>query len=95
MECAAIALICPLFIKEGELFDNHDRRVATFSEISSPQQLKQFQPEVGLPENVIIDLLDWQVCTSISALALESVIVRQNAFIHFHFCIVSYCMSVV
>ncbi|KAM7510009.1 hypothetical protein LguiB_008884 [Lonicera macranthoides] len=58
---SSIPLICPLFIKEGELFDNDDRRVATFSEISSPQQLKQFQPEVGLPENVIIDLLDWQV----------------------------------
>lgn len=54
-------MINPLFIEEGELYDSEDRIVATFTEISSPEQLEQLQPKDEQPDNVIIDLLDWQV----------------------------------
>ncbi|KAI3768619.1 hypothetical protein L2E82_19449 [Cichorium intybus] len=58
---SSIALINPLFIEDKRLFDNNDKLVATFSEISSPQQLEQLQPTYELADNVIVDLLDWQV----------------------------------
>ncbi|KAI3691251.1 hypothetical protein L2E82_49512 [Cichorium intybus] len=58
---SSIALINPLFIEDKRLFDNYDKLVATFSEISSPQQLEQLQPTYELADNVIVDLLDWQV----------------------------------
>lgn len=58
---SSIALINPLFIENGELHDSEDRRVATFTEISSPEQLELLQPKDEQPDNVIIDLLDWQV----------------------------------
>ncbi|KAK2972401.1 hypothetical protein RJ640_010838 [Escallonia rubra] len=62
IDWSSIALIYPLFIEEGELFDSEHRRVASFTEVSSPQQLEQqLQPVDMQPENVIIDLLDWQV----------------------------------
>ena len=57
----AIALIHPLFIEEKKLFDREGRRVATFYEVSSPQQLQLLQPVDKQPDNVIINLLDWQV----------------------------------
>ncbi|XP_059642134.1 uncharacterized protein LOC132284084 [Cornus florida] len=60
-EWSSIAMIYPLFIEEGQLFDSEHRRVATFSEISSPEQLKQLQPEDEQAQNVIVNLLDWQV----------------------------------
>ena len=56
-----IALIHPLFIEEEKLFDNEGRRVATFYEVSSLQQLQLLQPVDKQPDNVIINLLDWQV----------------------------------
>ncbi|KAL8172363.1 hypothetical protein V2J09_024167 [Rumex salicifolius] len=58
---SSIALIKPLFIKDGELIDEESRRVATFNEISSPQQLEQQLLMDGLSDNVVVDLLDWQV----------------------------------
>ncbi|KAI3500785.1 hypothetical protein L1887_36610 [Cichorium endivia] len=58
---SSIALINPLFIEDKRLFDNNDKLVATFSEISSPQHLEQLQPTYELADNVIVDLLDWQV----------------------------------
>lgn len=58
---SSTALICPLFIENGELLDNEQKRVATFSEISSPEQLQQLQPEDEQADNVIVNLLDWQV----------------------------------
>ncbi|XP_057948169.1 uncharacterized protein LOC131143812 [Malania oleifera] len=60
-EWSSIALIYPLFIEEGQLFDGENRRVGTFYEISSSQQLQQLQPVDEQAENVIINLLDWQV----------------------------------
>ncbi|XP_068645830.1 uncharacterized protein [Aristolochia californica] len=58
---SSIALINPLFIGDGELLDSDGKRVASFCEVSSPQQLQQFQPSVQQAENVIMSLLDWQV----------------------------------
>ncbi|KAI3768376.1 hypothetical protein L2E82_18997 [Cichorium intybus] len=53
--------VCSLLIGlTRDFFDNYDKLVATFSEISSPQQLEQLQPTYELADNVIVDLLDWQ-----------------------------------
>lgn len=59
--CAAFSFINPLFIEEGEVLDGENERVATIFEVSTPQELQQLQPENGQAENVIINLLDWQV----------------------------------
>ncbi|GMH05134.1 hypothetical protein Nepgr_006974 [Nepenthes gracilis] len=58
---ASIAFINPLFVKEKELIDIENKRVATFFEISSPEQLDQLLLIDDMLENVIVDLLDWQV----------------------------------
>uniref|UniRef100_A0A2N9GEW4 3-dehydroquinate synthase n=2 Tax=Fagus sylvatica TaxID=28930 RepID=A0A2N9GEW4_FAGSY len=58
---SSIALICPLYVEEGGIFDSENRRVATVFEVSKPQELLQIKPEIGEAENVVIDLLDWQV----------------------------------
>ncbi|PHT50206.1 hypothetical protein CQW23_09953 [Capsicum baccatum] len=55
-----IALIYPLFIEEGRLIDHDNQRVAAFAEISSPQQLEQFQISEELADKVVVNLLDWQ-----------------------------------
>ena len=48
-------------MKDGEIYDVDDQIVATFSSISSPEELKQFQPSDEQPDIVIVNLLDWQV----------------------------------
>ncbi|KAJ0629345.1 putative 3-dehydroquinate synthase [Helianthus annuus] len=58
---SSIALIAPLFVEEAKIVDEAGNLVATFSEISSPQQLEQLQPVYERADNVIVDLLDWQV----------------------------------
>ncbi|XP_004302345.1 PREDICTED: uncharacterized protein LOC101295727 [Fragaria vesca subsp. vesca] len=58
---SSIALIDPLLMKEGGIFDSENTRVATVFEVSSPEELEQLQPENGVGENVVVDLLDWQV----------------------------------
>ncbi|XP_050381520.1 uncharacterized protein LOC126798557 [Argentina anserina] len=58
---SSIALIDPLLIKEGGIFDSENTRVATVVEVTSPNELEQLQPEIGAVENVVVDLLDWQV----------------------------------
>ncbi|XP_043704679.1 3-dehydroquinate synthase homolog isoform X2 [Telopea speciosissima] len=58
---SSIALIYPLFLEDGEILDCENRKVATFSEIASPQQLQELHPVDELAENVVISLLDWQV----------------------------------
>ncbi|MFS7970762.1 putative 3-dehydroquinate synthase II [Helianthus anomalus] len=55
---SSIALIAPLFVEDAKVVDEAGNLVATFSEISSPKQLEQLQPGA---DNVIVDLLDWQV----------------------------------
>ena len=62
VECTAMALLDPLFIKEGEVFDRVERRVATIFEVSTPKELQQLQPADEQAENIVIDLLNWQVC---------------------------------
>lgn len=56
-----MALIHPLLIQEGGIFDSDNKRVATILEVSNPKELEQLQPENGVAENVVVDLLDWQV----------------------------------
>ncbi|KAG8489857.1 hypothetical protein CXB51_017887 [Gossypium anomalum] len=60
-EWSKIALIDPLFIKEGEIFNNAGGRVATIFQVSTPSELKKLHPEAHHVGNVVIDLLDWQV----------------------------------
>lgn len=63
LEWSSIALIYPLFIEEGRLIDHdhENQRVAAFVEISSPQQLEQFQISEEQADKVVVNLLDWQV----------------------------------
>lgn len=42
-----IALICPLYVEEGGIFDKENRKVATIFEISNPQELLQLNPAKG------------------------------------------------
>ncbi|KAK0583668.1 hypothetical protein LWI29_001296 [Acer saccharum] len=59
---SSMALLDPLFIKEGEVFDRVERRVPTIFEVSTPKELQQLQPADEQAENIVIDLLNWQVC---------------------------------
>lgn len=68
MSFTAIALISPLYAEEGEIFDGESKRVATIFEVSNPQELQRLQPANLHAENVVIDLLDWQVCLLLGVL---------------------------
>ncbi|KAK9682414.1 hypothetical protein RND81_10G072400 [Saponaria officinalis] len=59
-EWSSIALINPLYIKDGVLLDTESRRVASLFEVSSSQQIDQILLMDEL-ENAVIRLLDWQV----------------------------------
>lgn len=61
LDCAAIAVIHPLFIKEDGVLDGEDRLIASVVEISNPQQLEQLQPARASADIVVVDLQDWQV----------------------------------
>lgn len=61
IDWSSFSFINPLFIEEGEVLDGENKRVATIFEVSTPQELQQLQPENGQAENVIINLLDWQI----------------------------------
>ncbi|KAK3227575.1 hypothetical protein Dsin_007437 [Dipteronia sinensis] len=58
---SSMALIDPLFIKGGEVFNGVERRVATIFEVSTPQELQQLQPADEQAENIVIDLQNWQI----------------------------------
>ncbi|KAL5722683.1 hypothetical protein ACHQM5_006174 [Ranunculus cassubicifolius] len=60
-EWASMAVISPLFIEGGELFDGENRRVATFKELASAEELSRFKPEDEDAKNLVVDLMDWQV----------------------------------
>ncbi|XP_068334755.1 uncharacterized protein [Pyrus communis] len=60
-EWSSIALIDTLFVEEGAIFDGENRRVATMLEVANPKELELLQPDKALGENVVVDLLDWQV----------------------------------
>ncbi|PON40404.1 3-dehydroquinate synthase [Trema orientale] len=60
---SSIAVISPLYIEEGGIFDSENGRVGSIFKISNPRELEllQVQPGNGLAENVVVDLLDWQL----------------------------------
>ncbi|KDP45492.1 hypothetical protein JCGZ_09741 [Jatropha curcas] len=58
---SSIAMIYPLFIEEGEVLGDENKRVAIIFQVSTPQELQQLQPENAQAENIVIDLLDWQI----------------------------------
>lgn len=58
----AIAVICPLFVGEGEILDGQNKRVATVFDVSTPEELERLRPEEEQAENIVVNLLDWQVC---------------------------------
>lgn len=60
-EWSSIALVNSLFIKDGEVLDIANKRVATVFEVSAPEELHKLQPENVPAANVVINLLDWQV----------------------------------
>ncbi|KAL3813365.1 hypothetical protein ACJIZ3_014633 [Penstemon smallii] len=60
-EWSSMALLSSLFNEEGGLFDGERRKVAAFFEIFSPEQLEKLQLLNEQAENVVVDLLDWQV----------------------------------
>ncbi|KAL1557163.1 3-dehydroquinate synthase isoform X2 [Salvia divinorum] len=57
----SMALLSPLFVEDGGLFDGGHIIVATLFEVSSPKQLKNLQLLSDKADNVVVDLLDWQV----------------------------------
>ncbi|XP_057447607.1 uncharacterized protein LOC130739350 [Lotus japonicus] len=58
---SSIAVICPLFVGEGEILDGQDKRVATVFDVSTPEELERLRPEEEQAENIVVNLLDWQV----------------------------------
>ena len=58
---AAIAVMNALYVEEEGVFDSDKIRVGSIFRVSNPRELELLQPENGLAENVIVDLLDWQV----------------------------------
>lgn len=60
-EWSSMAFIYPLFLEGGDVFDSERRRIAVCSDVSSPQQLEKLQPLDELADNIIVNLLDWQV----------------------------------
>ncbi|KAG4969767.1 hypothetical protein JHK82_035470 [Glycine max] len=58
---SSIAVICPLFVNEGEILDGQNKRVATIFDISTPEELEGLRPEDQKAENIVVNLLDWQV----------------------------------
>ncbi|XP_078441273.1 3-dehydroquinate synthase [Wolffia australiana] len=61
-EWSSIALINPLSLQESDIYDRENKKVASYYEISSPQQLEKLQPDVGGDAHVVINLQEgWQV----------------------------------
>ncbi|XP_047975587.1 3-dehydroquinate synthase homolog isoform X2 [Salvia hispanica] len=57
----SLALLSPLFVEEGGIFDGEHIKVATLFEVSSSAQLKNLQLLSDKADNIVVDLLDWQV----------------------------------
>lgn len=68
MNLAAMALLHPLFVEEGGLFDEKHVKIATLFEVSSTAQLENLHPLSDQEENMVVNLLDWQVLKSVSHL---------------------------
>lgn len=58
---SSMALLHPLFVEEGGLFDEKHVKIATLFEVSSPAQLENLHPLSDQEENMVVNLLDWQV----------------------------------
>ncbi|KAM7278239.1 hypothetical protein ACFE04_005373 [Oxalis oulophora] len=58
---SSIARIDPFFIEEGGVLSSASENVASIMEVSTPEQLRELQPEDGQAENIIVDLHDWQI----------------------------------
>ncbi|RRT80945.1 hypothetical protein B296_00010268 [Ensete ventricosum] len=93
--CAAIALITPLFIDGKQLFDGQSRKIASFYEVSSPQELELFQPNTQEADNVVINFQnEWQVTCYLfiysddfdNLLCISKVIPAENIVAAFHGC---------
>ncbi|RYQ85837.1 hypothetical protein Ahy_B10g105462 [Arachis hypogaea] len=59
--CTAVAVIFPLFVGEGEILDGQGKRVASVIDVSTPEELERLRPEDEQSENIVVNLLDWQV----------------------------------
>ncbi|KAK4794661.1 hypothetical protein SAY86_012655 [Trapa natans] len=66
---SSIAMIKPLFIQEGDVLDDDEKRIATIIGISTPEELGQLHPD-RLPQNIILNLLDWQVIPAENIVAM-------------------------
>ncbi|AES60076.2 putative 3-dehydroquinate synthase II [Medicago truncatula] len=58
---SSIAVICPLFASEKEILDAQNKKVATIFDVSTPEELERLRPEDEQAENIVVNLLDWQV----------------------------------
>ncbi|KAI9121349.1 hypothetical protein K1719_008382 [Acacia pycnantha] len=67
---SSIAVICPLFIGEGEILDGQSNRVATVFDVSTPDELERLRPEDEHAENIVVNLLDWQVIPAENIIAI-------------------------
>lgn len=47
--------------------DGQNKRVATIFDISTPEELEGLRPEDQKAENIVVNLLDWQVCSLLIA----------------------------
>ncbi|WVZ14915.1 hypothetical protein V8G54_012481 [Vigna mungo] len=45
----------------GEVLDEQNKRVATIFDVSNPEELEGLRPEDEQAENIVVNLLDWQV----------------------------------
>ncbi|XLS75907.1 hypothetical protein HN51_032772 [Arachis hypogaea] len=58
---SSVAVIFPLFVGEGEILDGQGKRVASVIDVSTPEELERLRPEDEQSENIVVNLLDWQV----------------------------------
>ncbi|MED6206753.1 hypothetical protein PIB30_029728 [Stylosanthes scabra] len=58
---SSIGVICPLFVGEGEILDGQGKRVASVFDVSNPEELESLRPDDEQSENIVVNLLDWQV----------------------------------
>ncbi|KZV24935.1 hypothetical protein F511_28703, partial [Dorcoceras hygrometricum] len=63
-EWSSIAVICPLFIEDGNLFDAERKKVATYFEIFSPDEPEMLQSLNEETESAVVDLLNWQAISA-------------------------------
>ncbi|MED6205601.1 hypothetical protein PIB30_019162 [Stylosanthes scabra] len=61
LHCSSIGVICPLFVGEGEIVDEQGKRVASVFDVSTPEELERLRPDDEQSENIVVNLLDWQV----------------------------------